>query len=245
MHWGLDRRLNVAVGMLEIALLAQEWNQKYSKASASLRTFATHQRLGNAMQMLCCLWLEDTNAAALGHLEEDIRRGFKDKKTGERTIFRDDMIDDICHRKGCGLGLFRNASKLIKRRAKPGHEGYSARCLPHLSISPAEDDIGYYLKLQTQVVSDHVTARAGLRPGSFSSFNHQSAEQWPRGCKGGPNRFSGLSERQMGGMTLDPEAAHCTRDKAMMLSSSSTDPMSSFLDRPPQKPINEADRSGK
>lgn len=218
-YWGLDRRQNVAVGLLEIALDAQAWNQKYRPDGPDLRTDTTKQILANAMQTVCCLWLEDAGSAAVTHIDKEIREGFREKKTREPTIYDDETLDDVCRRSGFGSGLLRTAEKLIRQRAKPGAEGYTARRKAHLWFSNCGDDVGHYHRLQLKAVADYLACR-------FAQTSHQHGE---RNYMAG-TAPTGLAAKPVS-MTTDPEAAYCARDNAMMVTSHGLDPMRSFLSR--------------
>ena len=213
--WGLDRRQNVAVGLLEIALDAQAWNRQYRPDGPDLRRDTTKQALANAMQTVCCLWLENAGSAAVGHLDKEIREGFREKETREPTIFDDETLDDVCRRKGFGSGLLRTAEKLIRQRAKPGAEGYTARRKAHLWFSKWGDDVGHYYRLQLKAVADHLA--------------HRFAPTASRNRMAGTTR-AGLAAKPVS-MTTDPEAAYCARDNAMMITCTGLDPMRSFLSR--------------
>ena len=220
-YWGLDRRQNAAVGLLEIAAEAQAWNRSYRNAGGNLRTDVSEQLLANAMQTILCLWLEDAHSPAACRLDQEIREGFRDRKTRQSNIFADDTLDDICRMPGFGSGLLRTARRLIAMRAKPGQEGYSARYKAHFWLTAMGDDLSCYLDLQRRAVAEHYSREdltGGLSPqrqdDRFARYRHHRPASMPLG------------------MTSDPEAAACARDIAMMIASSGLDPMRSYIARP-------------
>lgn len=220
-YWGLDRRQNAAVGLLEIARDAQAWNRAYPAADGDLHEDVTEQLLANAMQTVLCLWLEDAHALAAIQLDREIREGFRDRATREPTVFADETLDDVCRRPGFGSGLLRTARALIAGRAKPGKEGYSARAKALFWIAAIGDDLGWYLDLQRRAVAERCyredrTDRSPHRRHNdrFSRYRNQRPAPTPLG------------------MTSDPEAAACARDIAMMIASNGLDPMRSYIARP-------------
>ncbi|HEU4961505.1 MAG TPA: hypothetical protein VFT56_14005 [Sphingomonas sp.] len=219
-YWGLDRRQNLAVGLLEIAMDAQAWSASYRRDGGGGAHSVSNRALANAIQMVCCLWLEEGCPLATADLDREMREGFRDKKTRASTVFEDELLDDICRRSGFGGGLMRSTRELVKKRPRRGEEGYSARCKAHLWFSAEGDDLGRYQEHQARAVADNLAARRsrGGFPPQASGIN-----SWTR------------SHAMT--MTLEVEAAYCVRDSAMMITSHGLDPMRSFLARPPSKRI--------
>lgn len=211
--WGLDRRLNVAVRLLEIAL-----GPGY-RLGAPLPRGLTWRALANAIQMVCCLWLENEAPQAIDHVEAEIRSGAKNK-SGNRTIFDCDTWDDICRLPDIGSGLLKRARKELTKRPSPGTEGYSARGMSHFWYCDLDDDVDCYKEYQVQAFADDLKARRG-------EINFPFGGRATGRCTYPPSAR----------MTLNEEAAYCARDYAMMVTSHGLDPMRAFFAIKPRKPI--------
>ena len=223
-YWKLDRWQNVAVGIVEITSWAQAWSAKHRPAS-KLKKEITKQRIGNAMQMLGCLWLESGNSKAVAARDEQMRGGYVSDEANESTVYEEDTLDDIRDRAGFGQGMMRSAQKYISKRASPGSEGYSARYMPHLWYTSLGSDLEFYKEKQALAVADHLeNGRQDFGP----DFGPVMTNMF---------RGKGLPPNVWMPMTMDNEAAYCAQDYAMMVTSQGLDPIRSFLDRPEPEPL--------
>jgi hypothetical protein len=233
-YWGLNRRQNVAVGLLELADDARAWNKQYRNGGALLQKATSDQDIANAIQTIVCLWLETTNSEAAHLLDKEIREGFRDKKSRAPTVFDDEGLDDICRRQGFGSGLLRTAKKLIQKRAQPSQEGYTARSKAHLWASRQGNDLAVYEQFQARALADHYARRAGR--GGFPLGTPSCVLGAERSFRKSTTKVLPKAKVPIA-MTTDVEAAYCAQDNAMLVASSALDPMRPFLARSPAKPI--------
>jgi hypothetical protein len=228
-NWGLDRSMNAAVGLLEIATDARRWSKQFAPLGQSLADCIPDERLGNAVQMTNCLWLADARPDAAALMSEVIRKGFQKSDTGEETVFEDELLDDVSQRPGFGGQLLRNARAALARRAKPGEEGYTARSKAHLWFSNYGDDILHYRRHQQAALRNHLEVRTGrLKFPADADFWRPSGHSWGRKrhiCSSFVTHSQIVSTPSM---TVDVEAARCAQDYAMMITSHGLDPMRSF-----------------
>ena len=216
--WSLDRQQNVAVNLIEISRFCEAASLPLSGARNTSFSYRTSKKdLANLIKALALVWLIDARPAAAVPITEELLTGLKDRN-GLKTVFDDDMLDDIWRRKDFGRRACKTGQEKADKRRNPGQRGFSAQGNPHLWYGDDGDDVGEYRQLQLQAVVEHL----GL--GSERSA-------WPSHFSRHPNRSPGSKQKSCS-MTLDVEAAYCSRDHAMMVTAHPTDPMHEFLARP-------------
>lgn len=230
--WSLDRQQNVAVNLIEISRFCEAASLPLSGARNTSFSYRTSKKdLANLIRSLALMWLVDAKPAAAVPITEELLTGLKDRN-GLKTVFDDDMLDDIWRRKDFGRRACKTGQEKADKRRSPGQRGFSAQGHPHLWYRDDGDDVGQYRKLQLQAVAENLGLQSGRRAfplGSPASVIGRSP--WEPHLSGRPN-FSTGPRRQGCSMTLDIEAAYCGRDHAMMVTAHATDPMHEFLTRP-------------
>ena len=216
--WSLDRQQNVAVNLIEISRFCDAASLPFPGARNASVSYRTSKKdLANLIKALALMWLVDARPAAAVPITEELRTGLQDRN-GLKTVFDDDMLDDIWRRKDFGRRACKTGQEKADKRRSPGQRGFSAQGHPHLWYGDDGDDVDEYRQLQLQAVADHLGLGSGRRAWA-SHFNER------------PN--GNASSKQKGcSMTLDIEAAYCSRDHAMMVTAHPTDPMHEFLSRP-------------
>lgn len=216
--WSLDRQQNVAVNLIEISRFCDAASLPPSGARKTPFNYRTAKKdLANLIKALALMWLVDARPAAAVPMTEELLTGLKDRN-GLKTAFDDDMLDDIWRGKDFGRRACKTGQEKADKRRNPGQCGFSAQGQPHLWYRDDGDDVGQYRQLQLQAVVEHL----GL--GSERSA-------WTSRFSRHPNCSSGSKQKGCS-MTLDIEAAYCSRDHAMMVTAHPTDPMHEFLARP-------------
>jgi len=215
--WSLDRQQNVAVNLIEISRFCDAAAMSCGARNTPFSYRTSKKDLANLIKALALMWLVDARPAAAVQITEELLTGLKDRN-GLKTAFDDDMLDDIWRRKDFGRRACKTGQEKADKRRNPGQRGFSAQGHPHLWYRDDGDDVGQYRKLQLQAVVEHWGL--GSEPSAWMS-------QFSRH----PNCSSG-SKRKGCSMTLDIEAAYCSRDHAMMVTAHPTDPMHEFLARP-------------
>ncbi|MDE1918241.1 MAG: hypothetical protein KGJ57_21800 [Sphingomonadales bacterium] len=236
--WGLNWRLNAAVGMLEIAESAREWNL-LTRPNGLRLPDTTPKRSANpvarAIMAIRFRWLAEHNpSAALTVLGETLTKKqkneeqFKNLNLGEI----DPLTIDLYLGDKSGLDLLAQAWKAYRQLPGPTELGYTARSQAHLWLDTDGDDIDHYRRCQAEAVSRHQEALAGvLQPELRDSSRappeavallagHQAVTRRRRGIAPDPSALSVLPM-----MTYDPAAAVGAQLQGQMISPWSLDPI--------------------
>ncbi|WP_293698545.1 hypothetical protein [Sphingopyxis sp. UBA6734] len=229
--WSLDRRQNVAVNLIEISRFCDAASLPPSgdRNTSSYRT--SKKDLANLIKTVTLIWLVDARPAAADPSTGELKTGFR-KRSGKASCEDFETLDDICRLKEFGRRACKIGQEKANKRLRSGRGGFSAQGHPHLWFRDDGDDLGHYRKLQLQAVAENLGLQSGSRGFPLgSSASVIGRGPWAPHFSGRP-KFSPGRQQQGCSMTLDIEAAYCSRDHAMMITAHPTDPMHEFLSRP-------------
>ncbi|KTF68980.1 hypothetical protein ACNFJ7_02850 [Sphingomonas sp. HT-1] len=239
-RWGLDWRQHASVGLLEIMMTAQDWNERYRPEGPRLASMSL-RRVSWAIATINYAWVAESNpAAALWLLMQTQGK----KEDALPLVFGPFGMDHALEAKS-GDTLRKKAMAMIADRPRPGELGYTARYQAHLWLNDRGDDIAYYRHYQWDAIVGYIRAKKGILPEVLQDTSRVPEEVVAvlgRTHGVSPN-YGGLGHNQLpfAPMTDDIAAARGAQNVGMMISPLSTDPMREM----PSRKLGQQKKEGK